>query len=94
MKRPNIKVDQGRLTVSIHSLRAGGPLTKMLEGHSLKKVMFEAYWKNPKTGWKYIKLLEVMGPFEYDRTSISPEEYARLNTLPMNEQRGWVRAYK
>jgi len=25
--------------------------------------MFEAYWKNPKTAWRYIKLLEVMGPF-------------------------------
>jgi len=94
MKRADMKVDQGRLAVSIHSLRAGGPLTKMLEGGSLKKVMFEAYWKNPKTAWKYIKLLEVMGPFEYDKTSISPEEYARLNALPMNEQGGWVRAFK
>ena len=94
MKRADMKVDQGRLAVSIHSLRAGGPLTKMLEGDSLNKVMFEAYWKNPKTAWKYIKLLEVMGPFEYDKTSISPEEYARLNALPMNEQGGWVRAFK
>ena len=57
MKRANMKVDhEGRLAVSIHSLRAGGPLTKMLEGDSLKKVMFGAYWKNPKTAWKYIKL--------------------------------------
>ena len=94
MKRANIKVEQGQLVVSIHSLRSGGPLTRMLEGDSLQKVMFEAYWKNPKTAWKYIKLLEVMGPFKYDRSSISPEEYARLNTLPMNEQRAWVRAYK
>ena len=94
MKRANMKVEQGRLVVSIHSLRSGGPLTRMLEGDSLQKVMFEAYWKNPKTAWKYIKLLEVMGPFKYDRSSISPEEYARLNTLPMNEQRAWVRAYK
>ena len=94
MKKAGMEVDQGRLSVSIHSLRAGGPLNKMLEGDSLKKVMFEAYWKNPKTAWKYIKLLEVMGPFEYDRASISPEEYARLNTLPMNEHKAWVRAYK
>ena len=94
MKRANMKVEQGRLVVSIHSLRSGGPLTRMLEGDSRQKVMFEAYWKNPKTAWKYIKLLEVMGPFKYDRSSISPEEYARLNTLPMNEQRAWVRAYK
>ena len=56
--------------------------------------MFEAYWKNHKTVWKYIKLLEVMGPFEYDRASISPEEYARLNELPMNEHAAWVSAYK
>ena len=94
MKKAGMEVDQGRLSVSIHSLRAGGPLNKMLEGDSLKKVMFEAYWKNPKTAWKYIKLLEVMGPFEYDRASISPEECARLNTLPMNEHKAWVRAYK
>lgn len=94
MKRAGMEVDQGRLSVSIHSLRSGGPLTKMLEGDSLKKVMFEAYWKNPKTAWKYIKLLEVMGPFKYDRSTISPEEYARLNALPMNEHRAWVKAYK
>ena len=94
MKRAGMEVDQGRLSVSIHSLRSGGPLTKMLEGDSLKKVMFEACWKNPKTAWKYIKLLEVMGPFKYDRSTISPEEYARLNALPMNEHRAWVKAYK
>ena len=66
----------------------------MLEGDSLKKVMCEAYWENPKTTWRYLKLLEVMGLFEYDRASISPEEYARLNALPMNEHKAWVRAYK
>ena len=62
----------------------------MLEGDSLKKMMFEAYWKNPKMAWKYIKLLEVMGLFRYDRSSTLPEEYARLNALPMNEHRVWV----
>ena len=86
MKRAGMEVDQGRLSVSIHSLRAGGPLNRILEGDSLKKVMFEAYWKNPKTAWRYIKLLEVMGPFEYDRSSISPEEYARLLKCATNER--------
>ena len=94
LKKADIEVNQGRLVVSIHSLRAGGPASKLLEGDHLKKVMFEAYWKNPKTAWRYIKLLEVLGPFEYDRKTISPEEYARLNELPMNEHAAWVRAYK
>ena len=56
-----MEVDQGRLSVSIHSLRSGGPLNKMLEGDSLKKVMFEAYWKNPKTAWKYIYIYKTVG---------------------------------
>jgi len=35
-----------------------------------------------------------MGPFEYDRASISPEEFARLNALLMNEHKARARAYK
>ena len=62
-----MQVDQGRLSVSVHLLRSGGPVSRMLEGDSLKMVMFEAYWKDPKMAWRYIKLLEVIGPFNYDR---------------------------
>ena len=66
-------------------------MTKMLEGDSLKKVMFGAYWKNRSKNSLEIHqtdMLEVKGPFEYDKTSISPEEYARLNALPRNERMG------
>ena len=34
---------QGDLKLSIHSLRAGSAVTKLLEGISLKKVMYDAY---------------------------------------------------
>jgi len=56
--------NQGDLKLSIHSLRAGSAITKLLEGQSLKKVMYDAYWKNPSTAWRYIKLLQVVFPFK------------------------------
>ena len=51
--------NQGELKLSIHSLRAGSAISKVLEGQSLRKVMYDAYWKNPATAWKYLKLYQV-----------------------------------
>ena len=35
--------NQGDLKLSIHSLRAGSAISKILEGQSLRKVMYDAY---------------------------------------------------
>ena len=59
LKKANIIINQGDLMPSIHSCRSSGPASRMLEGESLKHQMSKVYWKNPKTAWHYIKLLEV-----------------------------------
>ena len=47
---------------SLHSFRSGGALTRALAGDSLSTVMQRAYWKNPKTAWRYMRLMEVVAP--------------------------------
>lgn len=32
------------------------------QGDSLSTIMPTAYWKNPKTAWRYIRLVEVLAP--------------------------------
>ena len=79
--------NQGDLKLSIQSLRAGSAITKLLEGQSLKKVMSDAYWKNPSTAWRYIKLLQVFFPFRdfgLELDALCPEDYAKLNSTPPN----------
>ena len=79
--------NQGDLKLSIHSLRAGSAITKLLEGKSLKRVMCYAYWKNPSTAWRYIKLLQVVLPFkDFGMDAISPEDYGILNSTPLTQQ--------
>ena len=88
--------NQGDLKLSIHSLRAGSAITKLLEGQSLKKVMYDAYWKNPSTAWRYIKLLQVVFPFKdsgVEMDAISPEDYGTLNSTPLTQQGKWFQAF-
>ena len=93
MHNANMKPNQGDQTFSLHSFRSGGPTSQLLEGKSLKRVMTTAYWKNPKTAMHYIKLLEVLGPFNYDQTSISPADYARLNNVPLQQSSNKLKCY-
>ena len=60
----NIDLQQGGLPVSMQSFRSGGAISKFLEGDSMEQVMGEAMWKNPKTAWRYVKILRVLGPFK------------------------------
>jgi hypothetical protein len=68
----------------------------LLEGATLKQVMFDTYvyWKDLKTAWKYIRLLEVLGPFKYDKESVNEEQYSYLNSLPVNKYKSCVRAFE
>ena len=78
--------NQGELKLSIHSLRAGSAISKVLEGQSLRKVMYDAYWKNPDTAWKYLKLYQVLFPFKdfgIQLSALSPEEYTLCLTQPL-----------
>ena len=88
--------NQGDLKLSIQSLRAGSAITKLLEGQSLKKVMSDAYWKNPSTAWRYIKLLQVFFPFRdfgLELDALCPEDYANLNSTPLTQQGKWFQAF-
>ena len=88
--------NQGDLKLSIHSLRAGSAITKLLEGQSLKKVMYDAYWKKLSTAWRYIKLLQVVFLFKdfgVEMDAISPEDYGTLNSTPLTQQGKWFQAF-
>ena len=88
-----MKTSQGDLSYSMNSFRSRGPTSHFLEGISLESIMNSAYWKNPKMAMHYIKPLEVLGPFQYDKKSISPADYARLNNLPLLESNNRLKTY-
>ena len=88
--------NQGDLKLSIHSLRAGSAISKILEGQSLRKVMYDAYWKSPATAWKYIKLYQVLFPFKdfgVQISALSEENYAMFNSTPLTKQGSWFQAF-
>ena len=77
--------DQGLLNRSMHSFRAGGAICRILEGESLEKVMQQAYWKCPQTALHYLKIMEVLCPTGSHSSRVSPQEYKRMNEMPMQE---------
>ena len=67
-----------------------------MQGQSLKKVMYDAYWKNTATAWKYLKLFQVLFPFKdfgVQLSALSPEDYAALNSTPLTQQSHWHKAF-
>ena len=47
---------------ALHGLRAGGALTRALDGESLTEIMQQGFWKSPSTALHYIGMLkEVIG---------------------------------
>lgn len=53
---------QERQAFSLHSFRSGGAVSRALAGDSLSTIMQRAYWKSPKTAWRYMRLMEVIAP--------------------------------
>lgn len=47
---------------SLHSFRSGGAVSRALAGDSMSTIMQRAYWKSPKTAWRYMRLMEVIAP--------------------------------
>ena len=75
--------------LSLHSFRSGGALTRALEGDSLSTIMQRAYWKNPKTAWRYMRLMEVVAPGSEGSgmvAGITEDQYRQLNEFPLSEQ--------
>ena len=66
------------------------------DNHSKKSCSYDAYWKNPSTAWRYIKLLQVVFPFKdfgVEMDAISPEDYGILNSTPLTQQGKWFQAF-
>ena len=85
--------EQGALSKSMHSFRAGGAICKILEGDSLEKVMREAYWKCPATALHYLKVMEVLCPMGMAKPGISPQGYKALNEMPLQQCAKMCQAY-
>ena len=73
----------------MHLFRAGGAISRALAGESLSTIMQRAYWKNPKTAWRYMRLMEVVAPgagSEGMVEGITEDQYRELNEFPLSEQ--------
>ena len=46
----------------VHSFRSGGAVASALQRNNLSTIMQRAFWKQPRTAWRYLRLLEVMAP--------------------------------
>ena len=83
-----------RTTVTMHSFRSGGALTRALAGEDLPTVMQRAFWKKPSTAWRHLKLVEVLIPGSVGNsmvTGVSPEQYREINEFGFSEQsRHWA----
>ena len=60
--------------------------------------MYDVYWKNPATAWKYLKLYQVLFPFKdfgIQLSALSPEDYSLFNSTPLthDQQRRWLQAF-
>ena len=75
--------------LSLHSFRTEGALTRALAGDSLSTVMQRAYWKNPKTAWRYMRLMEAVA-LGSERSGmvegITEDQYRQLNEFPLSKQ--------
>ena len=60
---------------TMHSFRAGGAVTKILEGMDLEQVMLEAYWKTEATANRYLGMAEVLNPFSVPVGDMTPSKY-------------------
>ena len=74
---------------SLHSFRSGGAISRALAGDSLSSIMEKAYWKNPKTAWRYMRLMQVVAPgsgCEGLVPGVTEEQYRELNEFSLSEQ--------
>ena len=79
---------------SMHSFRSGGAVSRALAGESLGTIMQRAYWKNPKTAWRYMRLMEVVAPGSGGEgmvAGVSEAQYRQFNEFPLSDQsKSWA----
>lgn len=81
---------------SLHSFRSGGAISRALAGDSLSSIMQKAYWKNPKTAWRYMRLMEVVAPgsgAEGMVQGVTEAQYRELNEFSLSEHSRHLSAF-
>ena len=81
---------------SLHSFRSGGAVSRALAGDFLSSIMQKAYWKNPKTAWRYMRLMEVVAPgsgAEGMVQGVTEAQYRELNEFSLSEQSRHLAAF-
>ena len=79
---------------SLHSFRSGGAISRALAGDSSSTIMQRAYWKSPKTAWRYMRLMFVVAPGSEGTGTVggvTSAQFATFNEFPLSEQsRSWA----
>ena len=78
---------------TMHSFRSGGAVTKILEGESLAQVMGDAFWKTEAVARDYMRLEQVLIPFNAELGNTSTAQYKEMNEAPVSESMRKWRAY-
>lgn len=77
----------------MHSFHPGGGRIARIGGGDLPSIMQRAFWKKPKTAWRYLRLLEAVIPSSVGNSmvrGVTEDEYEKINSFPLSEQsRGW-----
>ena len=74
---------------SMHSFRSGGAVSRALAGDSLSSIMQRAFWKNPSTAWRYMRLMEVVSPGSDGNSmveGVTENQYREINEFTLKEQ--------
>lgn len=81
---------------SLHSFRSGGAVSRALAGDSVSTIMQRAYWKSPKTAWRYMRLMEVIAPGSEGASmtaGVTEAQYRQLNEFGLSEQSRHLAAF-
>ena len=79
---------------SMHSFRSRGAVSRAFSRRVVRDHYAEGILKNPKTTWRYVRLLDVLAPGSGGEgmvTGISETQYREFNQFPRNDQsKSWA----
>ena len=79
---------------SMHFFRSAGAISQVLAGENLQSIMQRAFWKQPSTAWRYLRLVQVVAPGTSVSSmvkGVSEDEFCQMNEFPLSElSRSWA----
>ena len=79
---------------SMHVFRSGGAISKALAGEDLRSIRLRAFWKQPSTVWRYMRLMRVVAPGTSVPSmveGVSEDEFRLMNEFPVSDlTRSWA----